>query len=105
AESDRRAKRRRRAAVPQNLGLKSQDRNRPVVLYNGMTNAHAINLLSPRTKSLLRLHAKAIGVDEARLASDLFAMMVRDAQNLQRRATTAPVATNVIPLRVAERVN
>jgi hypothetical protein len=68
-----------------------------------MTNAHAIKLLSPRTKSLLRLHAKAIGVDETRLASDLFAMMVRDAQNLQRRATTA--ATNVIPLRVAERVN
>jgi hypothetical protein len=44
-------------------------------------------------------------VDEARLASDLFAMMVRDAQNLQRRVTTAPAATNVIPLRVAERVN
>jgi hypothetical protein len=62
-----------------------------------MTNAHAIKLLTPRTKSLLRLHAKAIGVDEARLASDLFEMMVRDAQSLQRQAVTA--ATNVIPLR------
>jgi hypothetical protein len=48
-----------------------------------MTNANAINLLSPRTRSLLRLHAEAIGVDEAKLASDLFEMMVRDAQSLQ----------------------
>jgi hypothetical protein len=54
-----------------------------------MTNAHAIKLLSPRTKSLLRLHVKAIGVDEAKLASDLFEMMVRDAQSLQR-ATLVP---------------
>jgi hypothetical protein len=69
-----------------------------------MTNAHAIRLLSPRTRSLLRLHAKVIGVDEARLASDLLAMMVRDAQNLQRQAATASVtaATNVIPFRVPE---
>ncbi|MGB8676161.1 MAG: hypothetical protein WCD59_00405, partial [Pseudolabrys sp.] len=74
---------------PQNLGLKSQDRNGPVGLYNGMTNAHAINLLSPRTKSLLRLHAKAIGVNEARLASDLFAMMVREAQSLQLQTVSA----------------
>ena len=51
-----------------------------------MTNANAIKLLSPRTRSLLRLHAEAIGVDEAKLASDL---MVRDAQSLQR-ATLVP---------------
>jgi hypothetical protein len=51
-----------------------------------MTNAHAIKLLSPRTKSLLRLHAEAVGVDEAALASDLFEMMVQDAQILQRAA-------------------
>ena len=56
---------------------------------SSMTNAHAIKLLSPRTKSLLRLHAKAIGVDEAKLASDLFEMMVRDAQSLQRANPTA----------------
>ena len=57
-----------------------------------MTNAHAIKLLSLRTRSLLRLHAEAIGVDEARLASDLFEMMVRDAQSLQRQAATASVS-------------
>jgi hypothetical protein len=56
-----------------------------------MTNAHAIKLLSPRTRSLLRQHAEAIGVDEARLASDLFEMMVRDAQS-QRQAATASVS-------------
>ena len=65
-----------------------------------MTNAHAMKLLSPRTRSLLRLHAKAIGVDEANLASDLLAMMVRDAQSLQRQTATATAATNVIPFRV-----
>jgi hypothetical protein len=53
-----------------------------------MTNAHAMKLLSPRTRSLLRLHAGAIGVDESRLASDLFEMMVRDAQSLQLQAAT-----------------
>ena len=58
-----------------------------------MTNANAIKLLSPRTRSLLRLHAEAIGVDEAKLASDLFEMMVREARSLQRQAT------NVIPFR------
>ena len=57
-----------------------------------MTNAHAINLLSPRTKSLLRLHAKAIGVDEARLAGDLFEIMVRDAQSLQLQVATETVS-------------
>jgi len=46
-----------------------------------MTNAEAIKLLSPRTVSLLREHAKAISVDEAKLASDLFEMMVQDAQD------------------------
>ena len=50
-----------------------------------MTNAHAIKLLSPRTRSLLRLHAKAIGVDEAKLASDLFEMMVQDQTTLGER--------------------
>ena len=60
-----------------------------------MTNAHAIKLLSPRTKSLLRLHAKAIGVDEGKLASDLFEMMVRDAQSLQ--------CATVVPEQVAGR--
>jgi hypothetical protein len=43
-----------------------------------MTNAHAIKLLSPRTRSLLRLHAKIIGVDEAKVASDLVEMMAQD---------------------------
>jgi hypothetical protein len=56
-----------------------------------MTNAHAIKLLSPRTRSLLRLHAEAIGVDEATLASDLFEMMVQDAQSLLH-ATLVPEA-------------
>ena len=55
-----------------------------------MTNAHAIKLLSPRTESLLRLHAKAIGVDEAKLANDLFEMMVWDAQSLHAQ----PVCRN-----------
>ena len=64
-----------KCAVPQTYGLKSQDRNGPVVLYNGMINAHAIKLLSPRTVSLLRQHAKVIGVDAAKLASDLIEMM------------------------------
>ena len=57
-----------------------------------MTNANAIKLLSPRTRSLLRLHAEAIGVDEARLASDLFEVMVRDAQSLQLQAATESVS-------------
>jgi hypothetical protein len=57
-----------------------------------MTNANAIKLLSPRTRSLLGLHAEAIGVDEARLASDLFEMMVRDAQSLQLQAATESVS-------------
>ena len=57
-----------------------------------MTNAHAMKLLSPRTRSLLRLHAEVIGVDEARLASDLFGMMVRDAQSLQLQAATESVS-------------
>ena len=61
-----------------------------------MTNAHAIKLLSPRTKSLLRLHAKAIGVDEAKLASDLFQMMVHEAQSLQLQTAGVTAATNVI---------
>ena len=43
-----------------------------------MTNANAIKLLSPRTVSLLREHAKALSVDEVKLASDLFEMMVQD---------------------------
>ena len=51
----------------------------------GMTNAHAIKLLSPRTRSLLRLHAKAIGVDEAKLAIDLFEMMVQDRTTFGER--------------------
>jgi hypothetical protein len=57
-----------------------------------MTNAHAIKLLSRRTRSLLRLHAEAIGVDEAKLASDLFDMMVRDGQSLQRAIPESKVA-------------
>jgi hypothetical protein len=54
-----------------------------------MTNAEAIKLLSPRTVSLLRQHAKAIGVDAETLASDLLEMMAQDAQSLQR-ATLVP---------------
>ena len=60
-----------------------------------MTNGNAIKLLSPKTRSLLRLHAEAIGVDEARLASDLFQMMVHEAQSLQLQTA------NVIPFRAA----
>jgi hypothetical protein len=44
-----------------------------------MTNVDAMKLLSPRTKLLLREHAKIIGVDEAKLASDLLEMMAQDA--------------------------
>jgi hypothetical protein len=54
-----------------------------------MKNAHAITMLSLRTKSLLRLHARAIGVGEVELASELLEMMVQDAQSLQR-ATLVP---------------
>jgi hypothetical protein len=68
---------------------------------SSMTNAHAIKLLSPRTKSLLRLHAEAIGVDEAKLANDLFQMMVWEAQSLQRQTASVTAATNVIPFRAA----
>jgi hypothetical protein len=57
-----------------------------------MNSANAIKLLSPRTRSLLRLHAEAIGVDEVRLANDLFEMMVRDAQSLQLQAATESVS-------------
>jgi hypothetical protein len=57
-----------------------------------MTNAHAIKLLSPRTRSLLRLHAEAIGENETKLASDLFDMMVRDGQSLQRAIPASKVA-------------
>ena len=45
---------------------------------SSMTNVDAIKLLSPRTQSLLREHAKALSVDEAKLANDLFQMMTRD---------------------------
>ena len=58
-----------------------------------MTDAEAIKRLSPKTVSLLREHAKTIGVDEAKLASDLFEMMVQDAQSLQR-ATLVPEASH-----------
>jgi hypothetical protein len=54
-----------------------------------MTNAEANKRLSPGTKLLLRQHAEASGVDEAKLASDLLEMMVQDAQSL-RRATLVP---------------
>jgi hypothetical protein len=40
-----------------------------------------MKLLSPRTVSLLREHAKIVGVDVAKLASDMLEMMARDAQN------------------------
>jgi hypothetical protein len=43
-----------------------------------MTNANAMKLLSPRTRTLLREHAKIDGVNEAKLASDLLEMMVQD---------------------------
>ena len=66
-----------------------------------MTNANAIKLLSPKTRSLLRLHAEAIGVDEAKLASDLFQMMVHEAQSLQPQTASVTAATNVIPFRAA----
>jgi hypothetical protein len=44
-----------------------------------MTIAEAMTLLSPRTMSRLREHAKAVGVDEAEVASDLLEMMAQDA--------------------------
>jgi hypothetical protein len=47
-----------------------------------MTIAEAMKLLSPRTMSRLREHAKAIGVDEAKVASDLLEMMAQDARAL-----------------------
>jgi hypothetical protein len=45
----------------QNYGWKSQDRADAVVFSRSMTN-DAMKLLSPRTKLLLREHAKIIGV-------------------------------------------
>jgi hypothetical protein len=45
-----------------------------------MTNANAMKLLSPRTQSLLREHAKIIGVDVAKLASELVEMMAQDME-------------------------
>jgi hypothetical protein len=44
-----------------------------------MTNANSMKLLQPRTQSLLREHAKIVGVDVAKLASDLLEMMAQDA--------------------------
>jgi hypothetical protein len=44
-----------------------------------LTNLDAMKLL--RTVSLLREHAKIVGVDVAKLASDMLEMMARDAQN------------------------
>lgn len=44
-----------------------------------MTIAEAMTLLSPRIMSRLREHAKAVGVDEAKVASDLLEMMAQDA--------------------------
>ena len=38
-----------------------------------------MTILSPRTTLLLREHAKIIGVDEAKLTSDLLEMMAEDA--------------------------
>ena len=40
-----------------------------------MTIADAMKLLSPRTMARLREHAKAVGVDEAKVASDLLEMI------------------------------
>ena len=40
-----------------------------------------MTILSPRTTLLLREHAKIIGVDEAKLTSDLLEMMVQDARS------------------------
>jgi len=48
-------------------------------------------MLSLRTKSLLRLHAKAIGVGALELASELFEMMMQDVQSLHR-TTLVPEA-------------
>ena len=44
-----------------------------------MTIAEAMKLLSPRTMARLREHAKAVGVAEAKVASDLLEMMAQDA--------------------------
>jgi hypothetical protein len=55
-----------------------------------MTIAEAMTLLSPRIMSRLREHAKAVGVDEAKVASDLLEMMAQDAcpRWLQTAAST-----------------
>jgi hypothetical protein len=45
-----------------------------------MTNVDAMKLLSPRTVSLLREHAKIVGVDVAKLASELVEMMAQDME-------------------------
>ena len=69
-----------------------------------MTNANAIKLLSPRTVSLLREHAKALSVDEIKLASDLFEMMVQDGvfdvvlDTAKGAATTNVTTSQVIRL-------
>jgi hypothetical protein len=44
-----------------------------------MTIAEAMKLLSPRIMSRLCEHAKALGVDVAKVASDLLEMMAQDA--------------------------
>ena len=44
-----------------------------------MTIAEAMKLLSPRIMARLREHAKAVGVAEAKVASDLLEMMAQDA--------------------------
>ena len=40
-------------------------------------------------------------MDEAKLANDLFQMMVWEAQSLQRQTASVTAATNVIPFRAA----
>jgi hypothetical protein len=58
-----------------------------------MANANAMNILSPRTQSLLREHAKIVGVDEAKLACDLLEMMARDARALAKQEKDATMTT------------
>ena len=51
-----------------------------------------MKLLSPRTQTLLREHAKIDGVNEAKLASDLLEMMAQDALSNSKGRTVATSA-------------
>jgi hypothetical protein len=57
-----------------------------------MTNLDAMKLLSPRTRLLLREHAKIVGVDVAKLASELVEVM---AQDMEARPSSRGLASSL----------